>query len=338
MMQQMQQMQQKPAFDPDMPAQALAIQAVQGTPGAEPIGSVPITIQFFNQQTQEPFETIETQLDEHGVIMLEDLPLDRPFIPVAQIEYAGVTYSASGELMSQQAPQQKLVIDCYEVTEEAPPWQVTMRAVQAVPTEDGGFLVRETVAVSNPAQQTWLGTPTGGEQRATTAFDIPDVATDIELGQGFHGWCCTTHIGSTLINHLPLMPGQTTMIYQYFMPAQEGGTQLAVSCPAPTRMLAVMLPQGMETNNLMGGLQQADIPAGMGGMGGQGQMFSRQNVPPGETVGLMLASTAGGSVERAQLNKEAESQDWAKILGIGGAIFALIVGAFFIFIKSPKGG
>ena len=81
-----------------MPARGvLAIRAVQGTPGAEPIGQTKVTVQLYHRGML--LDTIETQLDEHGIVMLEDLPIDSAFQPVAQIEYAGVTYSVVGELM-----------------------------------------------------------------------------------------------------------------------------------------------------------------------------------------------------------------------------------------------
>jgi hypothetical protein len=314
----------------DLPPVGLAIQALQQTPGAPAVGAVKAVVQLHEPSSGAILQTIETQLDEHGVIMLEELPLDTPFLPIVQLEYAGVTYSAVGDTMSRQAPQQKLVVPCYEVTETVPDWTVGMRHVQAVPVE-GGFRVQELVVLMNPADRTWLGTPAGGEERNTTSFTIPENATNVELGQGFHGWCCTVQMGSTIINQLPLMPGESRMRISYLVPAQDGAARMAVSCPVRTQNLVLMLPPGLQTSEIeglqsMGTQSMGQTPA---------DMYVQENIAPGQSSGLLLAATApvAGPVDVA---KEAESQNMAKKIGIIGGGIVLLIGIIIILMKSPK--
>ncbi|MFG0253072.1 MAG: hypothetical protein ACF8NJ_09390 [Phycisphaerales bacterium JB038] len=310
----------------DLPPVGLAIQALQQTPGGPAIASVRAIVQLHEPTRGAILETIETQLDEHGVILLEELPLDTPFIPVVQVEYAGVTYSAVGETMNLQAPQQKLVVPCYEVTEDVPDWRVGMRHVQAMPVE-GGFQVQELLVLMNPADRTWLGLPAGGEDRNTTSFNIPESAANVELGQGFHGWCCTVKLGGTIINQLPLMPGQTQMRVAYFLPAEEGGARVNISCPAPTASLMVMVPPSVGTSEV-DGLQ----PMGMQSMGEASMnMFVQENLAPGQSASLLLAATSAPT----DIAQEAQSQNMAKMIGIIGGAIVLLAGIVFILMK-PK--
>ncbi len=330
-----------PLLPPDQPqaqeqtpmmGRGLAIQAVQGTPGAAPVGAVPATIQLHNPQTGAVLETVQTTLDEHGVIMIESFELTQPFIPVAQIEYAGVTYSSAGEVMSPQGPGQKVTVQCYEVTEETTAWSVAARHLQAIPHPQGGLQVQEMLIMANPASKTWLGTQ-AGENRNTTAFAIPQNATDVQLGQGFHGWCCTEKTGNMIINHLPLMPGQSRLTIGYRVPSDsEGAARIAVSSPAPTQSVAVMLGGGLHAAQVDG---LNAMEAGMGGMGSSdSEMYTQRNLAPGQGVSLLLASTGPS----AEIAREAESQNLAKIVGIVGGALVLLIGVVFILVKSPKAG
>ena len=307
-----------------MPARGvLAIRAVQGTPGAEPIGQTKVTVQLYHRGML--LDTIETQLDEHGIVMLEDLPIDSAFQPVAQIEYAGVTYSVVGELMDAEHPQQQLDVPCYEVTEEAPPWKVRMRHLMVTPLADG-LAVSEVMVLESSGVRSWLGQPRPDGKRTTTVFTLPAGATEVNLGRGFHDWCCSTLEDGKLVNHLPLMPGTTEMRFSYQVPVTDDTAVIDITAPADVDNMLVLLPAdlGVETQGLEPGPTEAMGDANV-------QTYVSRNLAPGAQVNLRLTGLRGDAVAVAGGDQSAA----AKVIAIVGGGLVLLIAAVVLF-RRPK--
>jgi len=176
-------------------------------------------------------------------------------------------------------------VTVYEVTDEAPPWRVSMRHVSA---ERGpvGLVVAEMLVVENPADKTWLGASADAQNRRTTVnVSLPPGAMDIDLGAGFHGWCCTAYAGGTLNIQMPLMPGRMTYKFAYRVPESPGGADLRVAAPAPMDQVVFMLADDgtAAQPTVVQPFAPGTVPAG-------GRMFQASAVAPNTPAGVVLAS------------------------------------------------
>jgi hypothetical protein len=229
---------------------SLAIRAVQGTPGGPRIGAVPVTVDLYHRGML--VDSVEAQLDEHGVTVLESLPAGMGVEPRVRVVYKGMTYLQDGPLMDAAHPQQTVEVVCYEPTEVAPDWAIGMWHVM-MDRRPPGLFVTEVIVVENPADRTWLGSGAGeGDKPVTTSFALHERAQGVALGPGFHDWCCTTHAPGSLVNHLPLMPDRTEFKFSYVIPAQDDAVAFDIVAPAPADHVMVILPDDIEVRDIQG--------------------------------------------------------------------------------------
>ncbi len=227
----------------------LAIQALQGTPGGPEIRDAEVEVILYHQKIA--VKTINTSLDEFGVVVIEDLPISQGVTPVVRIKHAGVTYQEAGTLMGPAQPIQKIEVTVYEVTDTPPPWSVAIRQVMLTRAPEG-LKVTEVVVNENPTKETWLGTPQDQGDPVTTGVSIPETAEQLTLGTGFHDWCCTTLDGGELVNHLPLMPHITEMNFSYIVPSEEGSASLRFAAPAGVSQMVVIVPDDVVVDDFSG--------------------------------------------------------------------------------------
>ena len=321
--------------EPDLAAVArgsLAVQAIQGTPGGPAIGAAKVEVQLVHRGML--VDTLEAMLDEHGVVMIEDLPVGMGVQPIVQVHYAGVTYQQAGAMMDTAHREQKVRVLCYEVTDEAPDWKVTMRHVMLSRAPEG-LRVTELLRLENPADRTWLGTPAADGSRTTTVLTLPQGAQDVSLGRGFHDWCCSTLADGRLINHLPLMPETTELNFSYIIQPEEGSVAIDVVAPASVDSMMVIVPEDM-TMEAVQGLEA-------GGTQTMGSTTVRYYVAGGLAAGEVASLSVSGlaAAEAATTVAEsttdtAESSNLAKIIAaIGGAVL-LLLAIIIIFFRSPK--
>jgi len=303
---------------------SLAVRAVQGTPGASDVGTCDVTIEFYRQN--QLIDQVDGQLDEHGVAVFNDVPVGPDVIPVARVEYAGVTYLDRGRPMDPRSPSQTVEITVYEITEAEPDWHVEERHLM-VHRQPEAIVVRELVQVVNPSDQTWFGIPDGSGKGDAARITLPLSATDVNLGSGFHGWCCTKFDESTgtLINQMPMMPGASRYQFEYTLPFREGGTNLEINSPKETHQLAVYVPEdgtqvepvGLES----GGTQKfGDVEV---------RLFGATALTPDDSIMLQFkgVTTAG---ELAATRAATGNVKWLTGLGVGVLV---IVGLVLIFMK-----
>ncbi len=228
---------------------SLAIQAVQGTPGAPEIGATEVEVDLLHQNAV--VKAIRTELDEYGVVVIDDIPLNIRVRPVVRVKYAGVTYQEVGELMDLTRPQQTIEVICYEVTDEMPAWTIPIRQVMLsyVPS---GIKVTEIIMIMNPGKKTWLGTANPPDDPVTMEMVLPQGAQEVSLGKGFHDWCCTSFLDARLINHLPLMPHVTELNLSYLIPVDTESADLEITAQGDIEQLVVMLPEQMHTHEVKG--------------------------------------------------------------------------------------
>jgi hypothetical protein len=312
---------------------SLAIRAVQGTEGGPPIANVSVEVELYHRGMI--VDTVKSELDEHGVVIIEDLPVAMGLQPVVRVLYNDVTYQQVGDLMDRMHPEQTLEIVCYELTTEEPPWRVRMRHVMIAAVAEG-LHVTEVMAVENLSDRTWLGTPTriadkdtSEERSVTTQFALPDRAFAVTLGRGFHDWCCTTMAENRLKNHLPLMPGTTEMIYSYAVPSRRGTAALDMINPGASGgvdHLMVLVPATLETVSvsgleLVGTDMMGETPV---------RMYSATGVKGDDIAHIALTGLARHEGAGAAVVAKAAA-------AIGGIVIVLFA-AGMIFVRPAKKG
>lgn len=228
---------------------SLSIRVLQGTPNEAPIGVIPVSVELFHRGML--LDTINTQTDEHGVVIVENIAIGQPLRPVARVKFQELDYQVAGGTLDAQHPNQKLDVVCYASTEEPPEWKVRTRHMMVVPEGDG-VRVTEAMLVENPGAKTWVGVLGSLPKRTTTAFSLPNSASDVQLGRGFHKWCCSTIVGGQLVNHLPLMPEESEMVFSYHMPATNGTVALDVVATSPVDATTIMTPTTIQSGVLQG--------------------------------------------------------------------------------------
>lgn len=346
---------------------SLSIHVLQGTPGEPAIGAMPLSVELYHRGML--LDTIKTSSDEHGVVILEGISIAMPVTPVVKVKYANLDYQVGGGVLDAQHPRQEIQVVCFASTEVPPAWNVAMRHMMVVP-EAGGLRVSEMMVVRNPEARTWIGMPgfavrntqqpgQGGSQpapakRVTTAFVLPAGATDVQLGRGFHKWCCSSLVNGSLVNHLPLMPETSEMMYSYLLPPKDGIVKLDITAPAGVDNTMLLMPAGLEAGAVEGlsyGGEQAmaegsdaKVRVYMAGAMAAGQVASISvaglaqiaSPPAGMGPGSSMpgssmpgSGTAGGASPTAAV--ATSSGRMAKIVGALGGGAMLLVAAVLLF-------
>lgn len=308
---------------------SLAIQAIQGTPGGPPIGAIGVEVSLLTQN--KVIQTINTELDEHGIVVLDDIPIDISVQPVIRIQHAGVTYQEVGQIMGLEHPQQAVKVTCYEVTTDIPQWLMSMRQVM-LSYAPGGIKVTEIMVVMNPEQHTWLGTPNPPNKPITMSLDLPRSAKQVKLGTGFHDWCCTSLEAGALINHLPMMPHVSELDFSYIIETDNGTFDLEIIAPARVEQMVVMLPDDMHAHSVdglaLGGTRQiANTMV---------RYYTAADLPKGNSVRLSLSGLPTVPVLPAQTTQSipAVISSDLLILILGGVVILLAAVATFVRYKS----
>lgn len=307
----------------------LAIQAVQGTPEGPAIGSTSFEILLVHRGQVVHSQTGD--LDEHGVAVVEGLPVAMEVTPVVQVAYDGVFYQNTGEPLSPQNAESKVEITVYETTDERPDWHIKMRHVRVQAT-DQGLLVSEMIMTENPGNRTWLGQPmdaTPDAKRDAAQFMLPKGATDVQLQAGFHGWCCTRlDDAGTMSVQMPMMPGEAQYRFAYVLPVSSAQASLLVSAPVETKhMIAFLQDDGAQIE--ADGLQDEGSQA----MGATNmRMFQAQAIPANQPTGLRFS----GLTSAVDLQAVSDTNSQIKVFAAIGGGLVLLAGIVVIFMKAPR--
>jgi hypothetical protein len=225
---------------------SISIQAVQGTKGGPAVADVPVVVELWGGG-DELIQRIDTKLDKHGVVLVEDLPLMAPFQPRVGVKYGGTTFEVMGAVMDAEHPTQKIDVTVYQTTEEAPKWEIRMRHVMISPSAEG-LRVMEMIAIDNPSDRAWIGRPgpTPDAPRTSLVLEMPDGADQVTVGGTFHP-CCTKMEDGRLVSHTALLPGTSQLRLGYLVPAKDGQARVEVTAPVPVKLMMVFLPEGGTT-------------------------------------------------------------------------------------------
>lgn len=299
----------------------LVIRVKQGTPGGPAIKAEPIKVLLYHPQKQEIIREEQIQLDEKGIIILENLPLFLPFQPFVNMTRGDVQFGAAGSLMDSQHPNQQLELTVYETTEQAPAWTVEMRHAILMPMPQG-VQVKDVIKIANPSDRVWLGSKSADGHRETISLTIPGGAQNVEVS-GLQGFAKTND--GRIVNTQPLMPGPATVTLLYFLPAQDGQVSFKATAPAPVQRMMLMSPANAAVLKVTGLESSGVSDLGRGPMA----VYGANNLAAGSTVEVTAILPAAPAVT-------SDGSSVGKIiLGVGTGLI-LIVGVAIVFLKSPK--
>ncbi len=307
----------------------VAVRAVQGTPYGSEVGVAPVEILLVHRG--QVVHSEQAELDEHGVVVFENLPVAMEVTPVVQVGFSGVHYQNTGTAISPTSPETTVEVTVYDTTEERPGWHVAMRHVQIERSAEG-ILVHETVITNNPGQSTWLGTPVDDSpepKRDAAQFRLPKTASQVQLVGGFHGWCCTRLDPDGLLSvQMPMMPGRSQFTFMYLVPNAQDASEVLVSAPAPTdNMVAFFVDDGSEVE-LKGMTDAGSEPMGQVNV----RMFQAEAMEPGQLVGLSIGQLPAS----ADLASVSQRNSQIKLFAAIGGGIVLLAGVAAIFLKAPR--
>ena len=314
-----------PSTQPVASSASISIQAVQGTKDAPKITGGKATVHLYNQAGDE-FRSIDVNLDEHGVAILENISLSQPFQPVVTIEHAGVSYEGIGEPMTPTKATQKIEVPLYETTDKRPDYKIQMRHVVVKATTEG-LRVMDYLIVNNPADRTWTGVVGPDGKPATMWVALPAGAKDLDMDGAFHPGCTSEKDGK-LISTDPLVPGQSQFRVAYLVPGQGGNASMTIDAPAPVGGMMLMVPEDQAGYARVEGLEKGEaFPANGGGT--MMRAFMGRDIVPGQKIVLNMT----GLPE----NAEAESF-WStpKVVGIVGGGILLVICVIFLVAKPGR--
>ncbi len=302
----------------DGPKGMLAVRAIQGTKDGQGFAGDEVEVTLFHRDVA--VKQMRSVLDDQGVALIGDIPVGIGVSPLVRIRHSGVQYQDSAPDMSPENTSAKVDITVYEVTDEMPAWKYVMRHM-VVEQRSGQYVASEVVVVENLGDKTWLGEPADMlKRRATVPLPLPAGASDVELVQGFHGWCCSAMKGSTLQVQMPFMPGKMTYKFAYRVTPKDGVLDLRVAMPREAGSAAFFVPDDGTK------LEPALVTeAGADTSGAQRlKMFEAKAVPANQVVGLVVRMPDKAVVVSAERTEKTGVPVW--VLAGGGV--AAAVGAF----------
>jgi len=318
----------------------LIVRAVQGTTGGPAIGELPAVVELL--MGDQVIDKKELKLAADGTLRLDNIPLSMNITPVVKVTYNGVEFTGQGGVMDGSRAEQQLQVPVFESTETAPAWTVKMQHVMLEPSVDG-VRVMEMLAVENPTDRAWVGTPPGTDgKRSTLAFALPAGAKDVSFGGALHD-CCTTVDEGKVFDSMALVPGVSQYRIGYTLPVNDGKASLAFTTIAPIKHLMVFVPDDGSTVKA-DGIGDGGV-ADMGG--GKTRFYRATDVAAGTAVKLSLSgitaratATAAATgtpagAQAAAVNAGSSAQTAKLVAGAGGlAIF--VVGGMLLMFKAPK--
>jgi hypothetical protein len=221
-----------------LPARALA-GAISGTVVDRTIGRPVGGIEVYLLLPDSKKDPVQTKADAGGRYHFENLPpgeygvaashLDVPYV------HRGIKLPDTGDVI--------VNLDVYETTTS--PALVTIDADHMLVQREGNLAaITEIVIYTNKGNRTYLGerspvSPTGYR----LAVPVPEGYTALDAPEGIEDRIVNRREGGFDLA-LPLVPGQTQIVFAYHLPAGFFGVVLDKRFPLPARSMNIVLPVG----------------------------------------------------------------------------------------------
>jgi hypothetical protein len=319
---------------------SLTIAVVNATAGAKAPGAVPVMVELYKDD--QVIDKNEAKLNEDGSLTIDSIPVSLGVTPHVKVTYQGVEYEAAGEVMDGTHPDQRIQVQVYDATETAPAWTIKMQHLITTPTV-AGVQVTEMVVVDNPTDRSWVGKAGGDGKRQTLTFPLPAGATNVQLGNGFHG-CCVKVEADRVVDSMALQPGTSQYSLSYVVPVKNAAADLAFATPAPVKHLMVFVPDD-NSNVVPTGLEASGV-ANMGR--GKTRFYKATDLPGGQSLKLAISNITATAPVAQSVNPGDEaatsstapamSANVAKLVAGAGGLVIFLVGGMFLLVKAPKQG
>jgi hypothetical protein len=308
---------------------SIDLKVVQGTQGAPAIGTLPVTIQLFQEGT--PTQKFDVKLDANGHAFIPNVPVRGTIEPVVTIEHAGLTQQTVGAALDAKNPKAQIQMSVYETAATAPAWTIAMRHVLVHATPEA-LQVTEMLSVSNPTDRIWLGATHGTDAHVTLALPLPLGITNLELAGGFQDPYAKQQ-GDEVISTLPMFPGAMQFQVNYSVPITNGTAQWTIAAPATVEQLIVFAPADQSTVTVSGAQDNGKVDMGQGPM----HMFRGSDIKAGRTVTLSFSGLATATAAATPAAASPASVNWVRNIGAIGAIVVVVLGSAILLIKRPTG-
>ncbi len=269
-----------PPMAPDAKG-TLVVQAVQGTRGGPAIAGDAVVVELIHDG--QSVKKIETKLDDHGQVLLEDLAIGQGVQPDVLVRHAGVEYRQTGEYMHTSPPDQRVTVVVYESSEQAPPWVIRARHL-FVKRCDEGLYVKDMMVVESPTDRTWVGRPDAKGLRSTLELQLAPNTGRVDFYTGFDQRS-TEFVDGRLISRAALLPGTSQYQIGYVVPIVGGKATIEVHSPAATSQLVLLVPDDGSKATVTG-LEEGESME-MGPM--KVRMYNAQDIKAGQKVGVALS-------------------------------------------------
>lgn len=312
----------------DGPKGSLAVQVLQGTAGAPPVSGATVSVDLYHQNS--PVWQMTATLDDNGAALIADVPVAIEVRPVVRVEYNNVTYLELGPRMDSESPDAAVKVTVYRTSLEAPDWRIAMRHIMVQRVTDG-TIVNETLVVENPSDETWFGGEPMRDGKGTSVrVGLPPQVDEVHLDAGFHGWCCTTFERGQLAVQMPLMPGQTTYRYTYFIPTQPESVDLRFLAPVATESVVMFVPDDGTTVQATAMTLQGTEQMGSGRM----RNFIASGLTEGQQAGVVLSSLKPATTTGGTGTTGTKNTPW---LMIGVAFGIVVAGVLAVVMLRNRG-
>jgi len=300
---------------------SIAIKAVQGTKDGPKISGDEVTVELFGHGGK--MRTINTKLDAHGVVTIEDLPMVPPFRPRVFIKHAGTSYTKDGGVMDAGHTTQDIEVTVFETSDKNPQWEVAMWHLIVQPAEKGGLEVVETLAVRNMTDTAYLGAPDSDGRRTSIALSLPKGVEKIDHMSGALHDCCAKIVGDKLLSKAPLTPGMSQLKMGYSVPTPRGKAEIDLVAPAPSKQLLIFVPKdikGFSSKSLKPGdvFNVHERPM---------QSYILSDIPAGQKISFVLGGLS---------SPVAKASSFPKILAALGGVILVIMCIVVLLMRSPQ--
>ena len=215
---------------------------VNGTPGGPPIGSIPVSLRSFRDNTQ--VEELVAETDPEGRFRFEELEVSPGVLYFVLAGYQDVAYSSEAIDLSEEPAFLELPV--FETTTSDVEVSIQTALIEiARPDPSAGIVaVSERVTFVNGGGRTYVGDLfTNPESGGVLRIPMLEDAFGFNLGHGFGPEGVLAAPGG-FVGMTPIPPGETVLIYGYSLSYIGGELSFDRRYAYPVGDFFVLIPEG----------------------------------------------------------------------------------------------
>jgi hypothetical protein len=267
---------------------------VNGTEGGGSVEGLEVTLESYVDGTQASVATAVT--DAEGRFVFEGLATDPENDYRALVSYQETDYESDWVSFPEGESQVSLEVTVYETTTSDEAISV-LAAHTVVNVDQGTLVIKEYFAFVNEGDRTYIGAMEVAEgKRATLSFNLPEGASQLQLGEGLMQ-CCVYGIDGGFVDTMPFLPGSRQVAYVYVVTYDSDTYTFTRGVSYPTRSYDLLV-RGEDISidsNRLSPAETLDI---------QGTLYAHsagENLDRGEQVVALISGLPKGQSRAALL-------------------------------------